>query len=84
MVEALKRFGEEAGENSQWGIVAIDKEESDRIYTFTKGSPLLIGFNKQEDQIYVVSEQIAFQTFADCFIPTEDGEIFELPANSIP
>ena len=55
IVEALELFGSIAGEKSQWGIMICDKEQPDIIYTSTKGSPLLIGFNAKEDQIYVVS-----------------------------
>lgn len=38
-------------------------------------SPILVGFNYQEDQIFVVSEKIAFQWYAEVFFPTNDGEI---------
>ena len=50
-----------------------DKEQPDKIYTSTYGSPLLIGFSVNEDQIYVVSEKIAFQWYASCYFPTNDG-----------
>jgi glucosamine 6-phosphate synthetase-like amidotransferase/phosphosugar isomerase protein len=72
----MEMFGKIAGKDSQWGIVAIDKSTPDIMFTHTQGSPLLIGFNSQEDQVYVVSEKIAFQSFADCYLPTADGEIF--------
>jgi|JI9StandDraft_1071089.scaffolds.fasta_scaffold33304_2 glucosamine--fructose-6-phosphate aminotransferase (isomerizing) len=84
MHNALKAFGRIAGDKSQWGLVIVDREQPDKIYTYTNGSPLLIGFSKTEDQIYVVSERIAFQTFADYYLPTNDDEIFELSANDIP
>lgn len=44
MCEALIEFGKVAGEKSQWGLVIIDKKQPDTIYTYTNGSPLLIGF----------------------------------------
>lgn len=46
MVQALSEFNVIAGEHSQLGLVVIDKDHSDTIYTSTKGSPLLIGFSK--------------------------------------
>ena len=55
VVEALRSFGKVAGAESQWGLVLVDREQPDKIYTYTNGSPLLIGFSKAEDQIYVVS-----------------------------
>ena len=45
IVEALKMFGSIAGEASQWGVMISDKQEPDKIYTYTNGSPLLIGFS---------------------------------------
>ena len=46
MVEALEFFGETAEKKaSQWGLVIVDREEPDKIYTYTHGSPLLIGFS---------------------------------------
>lgn len=47
MIEALSEFEKIAGEKSQWGLVIIDKEEPDAIYTATNGSPLLIGFSAE-------------------------------------
>jgi len=38
-------FGSIAGEASQWGVMISDKQEPDKIYTYTNGSPLLIGFS---------------------------------------
>lgn len=53
--EALEEFKAKAGKESQWGLVIIDKESPDTIYTATNGSPLLIGFSAEEDEILVVS-----------------------------
>lgn len=55
MVDALKNVKKVAGPASQWGLVIIDRQYPDTIYTYTYGSPLLIGFSAKEDQIYVVS-----------------------------
>ena len=44
----------------------------------------MIGFSKEEDQIFVVSEKIAFQWYASCYLPTNDGEILELDVKNIP
>jgi glucosamine 6-phosphate synthetase-like amidotransferase/phosphosugar isomerase protein len=46
MVEALEFFSSKAElKASQWGLVIVDREQPDKIYTFTHGSPLLIGFS---------------------------------------
>ena len=58
MNEALNWFGSVAEKNSsQWGLVVMDKEQPHAMYTYTHGSPLLIGFSHAEDQIFVVSEK---------------------------
>ena len=46
-------------------------------------SPLLIGFSKDEKEVYVASEKIAFAKQADCYFVSEDSEIFELKASEI-
>lgn len=53
--EALELFSEIAGKESQWGMLIIDREQSDRIYTSTNGSPMLVGFGYLQDQIFIVS-----------------------------
>jgi glucosamine 6-phosphate synthetase-like amidotransferase/phosphosugar isomerase protein len=55
MREALQSFQDIAGKESQWGVMVIDNKTPDIIYTSTMGSPILVGFNYQEDQIFVVS-----------------------------
>ena len=84
VVEALQHFGKIAGKDSQWGVMICDKENPDKIYTSTMGSPLLIGFSYDNDQIFVVSEKIAFQWYANCYFPTNDGDILELDVKNIP
>lgn len=84
MIEALEEFKKIAGAKSQWGLVIIDKTAPDTIYTATNGSPLLIGFSAQEDEILVVSERIAFEKHVNCFFPSNDNEVFELKVNEIP
>lgn len=81
--EALVEFSSVAGKESQWGLLVADRDQPDKIYTSTFGSPMLIGFAKQEDQIFVVSEKIAFQAYADEYFPTEDGEILELDVENV-
>lgn len=61
MVESMRKFEEIASEKSQWGLVVIDKSTPDVLYTFTSEAPILIAFSKEEDEIYVASEMIAFQ-----------------------
>jgi glucosamine--fructose-6-phosphate aminotransferase (isomerizing) len=47
MIEALQFFGSIAGKASQWGLVIVDRDQPDKIYTYTHGSPLLIGFSPE-------------------------------------
>lgn len=54
----------------------MDKQQPDKLWTTTNGSPILIGMNDHE--FFVASESIAFQKEADCFFVTQDGEIWEL------
>ena len=51
------------------------------MWRTTNGSPILIGMN--DSQIFVASEQIAFQKETDSYFVTNDGEIFELEASKI-
>lgn len=81
MLEALKEFTTIAAPKSQWGLVIIDKASPDTIYTATNGSPLLIGFSAEEDEILVVSERIAFEKHVNCYFASNDHEIFELKVN---
>ena len=67
---------------SQWGIVIMDKDEPNKIWTSTNGSPILIGFNSEE--IYVASESIAFKKEVDYYFDTHSGEIWELYPEMIP
>jgi glucosamine 6-phosphate synthetase-like amidotransferase/phosphosugar isomerase protein len=32
-------------EKPQWGVVIMDKNEPDKLWTTTNGSPILVGFN---------------------------------------
>ena len=66
----------------QWGIVIMDKDEPNKIWTSTNGSPILIGFNSEE--IYVASESIAFKKEVDYYFDTHSGEIWELYPEMIP
>ena len=54
-----------ASKNKQWGLVAIDKDHPDTIYTATYGASLLIGFSQNEKEVYVASEKIALAKNAD-------------------
>ena len=46
VLEAISEFEKVAGKGEQWGLVVVDKNHPDTIYTATNGSPLLIGFSK--------------------------------------
>lgn len=74
LMEALiesEKIMKENSKKSQWGVVMIDRDEPDKIWTSTNGSPILIGMN--DDEMFVASEQIAFQREADCYFSTQDG-----------
>ena len=43
IAEGLREIENIVSPNSQWGLVVIDKDRPDRIYTSTKGSPILVG-----------------------------------------
>lgn len=62
MVEAIRKTEEiikETSDQPQWGIVLMDKQEPNKIWTSTFGSPILIGLSDSE--IFVASEAIAFK-----------------------
>ena len=59
IAQGLREIENIVSPNSQWGLVVIDKDQPDRIYTSTKGSPILVGLGDKE--IFVASEVIAFQ-----------------------
>ena len=69
--------------DSKWGIVLIDQDDMGKLYTSTREQPILIGFSPKENQIYVASEKIAFQDYADCFFQTKDNEVWELSIENI-
>ena len=84
MYEADRRTEEvlkETCDKPQWGIVIIDKDEPNKMWTTTNGSPILIGMNDSE--IFVASESIAFKKETDEYFVTKDGEIFELDCEKI-
>ena len=73
ILDSIKKAGDVMKLNSvkpQWGIVIIDKENPDKMWTSTNGSPILIGFNDSE--IFVASEAIAFKKDADFYFVTGD------------
>jgi len=51
----LEKLKEYLNKDSKWGIVLIDKDDINTIYTSTKEQPILIGFSPKENQIYVAS-----------------------------
>lgn len=69
--------------DSKWGIVLLDQDDTSKIYSSTREQPILIAFSPKENQIYVASEKIAFQDYADCFFETKDNEVWELSVEKI-
>ena len=44
-IQKTERIMADFSDKPQWGIVAVDKEHPDKMWTSTKGSPILIGMN---------------------------------------
>ena len=84
MSEAFRELEQLAGPKSQWGILAIDEASPNVIYSATYKAPILVGFSPDEDQIFLVSEKIAFDKHVNCYFATKDGEVLTLDANKIP
>lgn len=57
-----------------YGLVFIDKEHPDRLFGTKKGSPMVIGFGK--DEKYISSDYRALIGLIDDYIILEDGDIF--------
>lgn len=83
IMESFKIMGSYLNKDSKWGIVLIDQDDITKLYTSTREQPILIGFSSKEHQIFVASEKIAFQDYADCFFETKDNEIWELSVENI-
>lgn len=41
--------------DSKWGIVLVDQDDPNKLYTSTREQPILVGFSPKENQIYVAS-----------------------------
>ena len=78
IVESFRIMETYLNKDSKWGIVLVDQDDTSKIYTSTREQPILIAFSPKENQIYVASEKIAFQDYADCFFETKDNEVWEL------
>lgn len=83
IVESFRIMETYLNKDSKWGIVLIDQEDMSKLYTSTREQPILIGFSTMENQIFVASEKIAFQDYADCFFETKDNEVWELSVDKI-
>ncbi|PID84281.1 glutamine--fructose-6-phosphate transaminase (isomerizing) [Candidatus Gracilibacteria bacterium] len=57
-----------------YGLVFMDKEHPDRIFGTKKGSPMVLGFGK--DERYISSDYRALIGLIDDYIILEDGDIF--------
>jgi glutamine---fructose-6-phosphate transaminase (isomerizing) len=57
-----------------YGLVFLDRDHPDRIFGTKKGSPMVLGFGKNEK--YVSSDYRALIGLIDDYIILEDGDIF--------
>jgi glucosamine 6-phosphate synthetase-like amidotransferase/phosphosugar isomerase protein len=60
--EALK-YTTEKCLKGQWGLVILDRDSQGKIFLSKKGSPILVGFDKES--FYVSSERIAFEKYSE-------------------
>ena len=79
MVDAIKRFKEEAKGSYALGVICDD--ELDKLYAIKKNSPLIIGTGNDEN--YIASDVPAILDFTNKYIVLEDGEFAILESNNI-
>ena len=79
MVDAIKRFKEEAKGSYALGVICDD--ELDKLYAVKKNSPLIIGTGNDEN--YIASDVPAILDFTNKYIVLEDGEFAVLESNNI-
>jgi glucosamine--fructose-6-phosphate aminotransferase (isomerizing) len=75
VVEALKRVEGTAG------IVAVDREDPERLVAARLGSPVVVGLS--DHATFVASDALALRPYTDRMIVLDDGEVAELTAGSI-
>ena len=79
IVDAIKRFKEEAKGSYALGVICDD--ELDKLYAVKKNSPLIIGTGNDEN--YIASDVPAILDFTNKYIVLEDGEFAILESNNI-
>lgn len=79
IVDAIKRFKEEAKGSYALGVICDD--ELDKLYAIKKNSPLIIGTGNDEN--YIASDVPAILDFTNKYIVLEDGEFAVLESNNI-
>lgn len=57
-----------------YGLVFLDREHPDRIFGTKKGSPMVLGFGKEER--FISSDYRSLIGLIDDYIILEDGDIF--------
>ena len=55
IVESFRIMETYLNKDSKWGIVLVDQDDTNKIYTSTREQPILIAFSPKENQIYVAS-----------------------------
>lgn len=63
------------------GLVALDKDDPERLITARIGSPVVVGLGDKES--WVASDPLALAPHTDRMVVLEDGEIVEIRAGSI-
>lgn len=63
------------------GLIAIDRQDPERLVTARIGSPVVIGLG--DTACWVASDALALRPFTDRMVVLEDGEIAEVSANQV-
>lgn len=64
-----------------WGLVIMDRDDRNRLYCARHGSPLLIGFGKNNKYAIVASEQSGFCRYVSNYICLENHDIIVIEKN---
>lgn len=59
-----------------WALVIVDRETPNKMLVARRGSPLLLGVS--ENQIYVASEAVAFQSYTSQTVSVNKDEMVEI------
>lgn len=61
-----------------WAIAMICKQLPDELFVSKRGSPLLLGFDEQQENVWAASELSAMQRWANRWMAMQDGQILRI------